>query len=231
MKEEKLRRLRSRQKPTLLEFCQRTLAFDLDSWQSDHLIPQLERLHTERGLRMLIHGPQQLGKSIIVSRRFPAWAMGMDPKRRLILSGFGITHATDSFGEPTRNLMQSELYAEMFPDPGTRIPTVCSAESFTTAARHKLNDGQASVTCLGISTAWIGKGLAPGDILIVDDPYASAEDARSIAINDRTWRWWTQDVKDRIHPEANVVIMFHRYHQADLAGRLMEKDGYTTLGR
>lgn len=150
--------------------------------------------------------------------------MGVNPLARIILAGYNVTHATDQFAEPVRNIMQGEQYKELFPN--TRIPEPCSAEAFSTTARAALNDGQDSLTAVGLLSGFTGKGIGPGDILIVDDPYASPEDARSPVINDKVWRWWQETVSVRVHPDANVLVMFHRYHDNDLAGRLLMQGGW-----
>jgi hypothetical protein len=216
--QELVRRARLRRPPpTFQEFLSATVEFEPHKWQTDHLCPILESLVYEKGKRFLVHGPPQYGKSILVSKRFPAWALGVNPKLRIILAGYNVTHAT-GFGEVIRDVMHGPVYREMFPSPDCQIPSVCSAEEFSTRARAGLNDGQASLTCVGLLTGFTGKGA---DILIIDDPYASPDDALSEAVNNRVWRWWDELAKVRITDETNVLVMFHRYHEDDLAGRLM----------
>ena len=214
--------------PTFLEFLENTLSFQLHSWQSEYLVPLLESLVEKRGQRILVHAPPQFGKSILCSKRFPAWALGTDPHRRIILAGYNVTHSTTQFAEPVRDLMLSAEFAEMFKDSDCRIPARCSAEGFSTAARRNLKDGQDSLTAVGLLSGFTGKGLGPGDILIIDDPYASPDDARSAAVNERVWRWWTELVSVRVHPEANVLVMYHRYHDDDFGGRLLRLGGWTS---
>lgn len=209
---------------SLADFVEKTVAFTLHDWQRNYLCPILERLKDERGVRLLVHGPPQLGKSIILSKRFPAWLLGHDPLKRLILSAYNKDVSVGQFGEANRNLMRSSEYARIFPH--TQIPAVCSSSEFSTLQKLSEYDGQDSITCLGIQTGFTGKGTKPGDVIIVDDPYASVEDSRSTAINEKTWRFFTEGVFQRLHPEANAVVMFHRYRLDDVAGRLIEKGGW-----
>lgn len=196
--------------------------FELHDWQKFYLCKTLQRLVTETGVRMLVHAPPQFGKSICTSKRFPAWALGINPLTRIILAGYNVEHSTTQFAEPVRDLMMSDLYAEIFPDPLTRIAEPSTVGAFSTIARAELNDGQDSVTAVGLLSGFTGKGLGPGDILIIDDPYASVEAANSKTINEKVWRWWHDLVEPRLHPLANVLVMFHRYHEDDLAGRLLQ---------
>lgn len=206
--------------PPLAEFVEQTVQFKLHDWQRNHLCPLLERFKTERGIRLLIHGPPQFGKSIIMSKRFPAWLLANDPMRRIVMAGYNVEHARDQFAEQVRNLMQSDDFRHRYPQAS--IPTTCSAAAFSTSARAALNDGQDSIVAVGLLSGFTGKGVAPGDALLLDDPYASPDDAKSETINDRVWRFWDDNAKNRVHPEANVAVLFHRYHEADLAGRLLE---------
>ena len=134
-------------------------------------------------------------------------------------AAYNTTHAITQFAEPVRNLMQSDDYAEWFPDAALKGQH--SAEAFSTSARAALNDGQDSLMAVGLLSGFTGKGLGPGDVLLIDDPYASPDEARSEAVNERVWRFWTETADVRVDPRANVVVMFHRYHEDDLAGRLL----------
>ena len=229
--------------PSFEQFLERTIGFELHEWQKRHLVPLLESLveaqrpstegrkpNTEHrtpraGRRILVHAPPQYGKSILVSKRFPAWALGINPKLRIVLAGYNVGHAS-SFCEVNRDIMNSQDFKEMFPLAGSRIKETASRERFFTAARARLKDGQPSLTAVGLLTGFTGKGA---DILIIDDPYASPDDARSPAINDRVWRWWNQLAKVRINDRTHVLVMFHRYHEDDLAARLMAQNKWEYL--
>ena len=207
---------------TFTEFCERTLNFKLHDWQKI-VTERLGRLKDERGARIVMHGPPQYGKSVITSQRLPAYLLGTNPLRRVGLACYNITHAS-GFGDVVKALMQSPEYDELFPAVG--MPKVASGESFVLPARKALNDGTYSWVAMGLLTGFVGKGFGPGDCIIIDDPYASPDDAVSEAINERVWRWWAQTAKVRIDPLANVVVFFHRYHEDDFAGRLLAEGGW-----
>jgi predicted phage terminase large subunit-like protein len=117
--------------------------------------------------------------------------------------------------------MQSQEFVEMFPNPGLRLPTVASTEEWSTAARRSLRDGQPSFKALGLATGFVGQGV---DTLIIDDPYASPQDAYSPIVNATTHGFWSDTAKPRLNDDTNVVVMFHRYTETDLAGWLMESE-------
>jgi predicted phage terminase large subunit-like protein len=117
--------------------------------------------------------------------------------------------------------MQSGEYAAMFPSPKLRLPAVASTEEWSTSARRSLQDGQPSFKALGLATGFVGQGV---DTLIIDDPYASPQDAYSPIVNASTHGFWSDTAKPRLNDDTNVVVMFHRYTETDLAGWLMETE-------
>jgi len=122
--------------------------------------------------------------------------------------------------------MQDPSYTEWF-GPDRSIPARCSAEEFTTDARRRLRDAQPSFKALGLATGFVGQGA---DLLIIDDPYASPQDAMSEVVRESTWAFWDESARVRLTEQTNVVVMFHRYHGDDLAGRLFEREGVIEEG-
>jgi hypothetical protein len=82
--------------------------------------------------------------------------------------------------------------------------------------RLELNDAQPSFIAMGLTANFVGSGA---DTLLQDDPYASAEQARSETIRDSTWRFQVETAKPRLREYSNNFIMFHRYHNDDQGGR------------
>lgn len=201
------------------DFAQSTLAFPLHPWQQLYC-DILERLRTETGLRILVHGPPQYGKTILTSQRAPAYLLGHDPLRRIGVACYNETHATNQTAV-VRDLMASDEYRAWF--PASAVSKEVSAKEFSTPGRAALRDGQVSLKALGLLSGFTGRGLTD---LFVDDPYASADAARSPAISGAVWRWWTQTAKPRLMPATNVVVMFHRYNDSDLAAQLEKEGGW-----
>jgi hypothetical protein len=200
------------------DYVELTTNLKLHEWQQKHLCPRLERLATERGARILIHGPPQFGKSIVLTKRFPAWQLGKNPDRRVVVAAYNVTHATSLTGV-VRDTMRSPAHLLTFPDPRGHVVEPSSEGEFFTTLRKSRNDSQPSMRAVGLLSGFTGTGA---DDLLVDDPYASPDDARSEAINERVWRWWKELASVRVNDDTNVVVMFHRYHETDIAGRLME---------
>lgn len=208
--------------PSFAEFWQSTVSYPLHEWQRDYLAPILQRTADERGLRLAIHGPPGYGKSDPISKRLPAYLFGVRPDARVYIACYNETHAT-SFGEVLRDLLASSQYQEIFPNPESRLATPAGGGRFFTEGRKRHADAQPSFMAMGLQSGFTGKHLKQGDLLIIDDPYKSPDEADSDLINEKVWRWWTDLASNRVDPDANVILMFHRYHDTDMGARAIER--------
>lgn len=59
------------------------------------------------------------------------------------------------------------------------------------------------------------------DLAVIDDPVRSREDADSEIIRNKTWDWYKSDLYTRLKPGGRVVLIQTRWHEDDLAGRLL----------
>jgi predicted phage terminase large subunit-like protein len=201
------------------EFATRTMASPLHPWQ-EVLCTILERMRYEKGLRILLHAPPQVGKSILVSQRLPAYLIGENPNIRVGLACYNETHSTN-FGAVIRDICASPEYAQMY--PASVVSKSESAKEFSTGPRAAVRDAQPSFKAMGLLSGFVGRGV---DSLIIDDPYKSAADAQSAAVNGAVKRWWSQTCRPRINDSTNVLVMFHRYHNDDIGAELLREGGW-----
>ena len=209
----------------LADYVEATSRLTLHRWQREALCPRLDELGKGRGKRYVVGAPPQYGKSILLTKRLPAKLLGNDPLLRIGITAYNATHAT-RLTKATRHALLSPEHRRIFPDPEGWIPTSCAAEEYSTFARQRLNEAQPSVAAYGLNSGFTGNGV---DVLLVDDPYGSPDDAFSHAINEATWRWWDELAAPRLNEGTDVVCMFHRYHPTDLAGRLLATGEWESL--
>jgi predicted phage terminase large subunit-like protein len=70
-------------------------------------------------------------------------------------------------------------------------------------------------------------GVLVHNCLIIDDPIKDRKEADSALIRQNIWDWWTDAASTRLAPGAPVVLILTRWHEDDLAGRLMAaEDGH-----
>lgn len=213
------RRTTARGSDDLAAYVEATTAITLEPWQR-LITDRLQRLVGETGQRILIHGPPQFGKSVLISQRFPAWALGRAPLLRIRTACYNVSHAARFSG------VCLDLLRETAPTPDARPHAIASREEWSTPARTALRDANPSMKALGLGTGFTGLGV---DVLIVDDPYKNAQDARSPAVNVMLRDWWQNVVVPRLNPAANVVVMFHRWWEGDFAGWLIDRGGWEIM--
>ncbi len=92
------------------------------------------------------------------------------------------------------------------------------AEDSRAANRWNTSSGGTYVAA-GVGTAVTGRGA---DILLIDDPVKDREEADSEIRRNRVWEWYTSTAYTRLAPGGAVVLIQTRWHEDDLAGRLLE---------
>lgn len=65
----------------------------------------------------------------------------------------------------------------------------------------------------------------PMDLGIIDDPITSRAQAESLNRRDAVWDWYSSVWSQRKSPTYREVLVMTRWHEDDLAGRLLARDG------
>lgn len=163
--------------------------------------------------RLMIFMPPRHGKSELASKRFPAWCLGRDPLRQIIAASYNSDLAND-FGRNVRNIVAEPEFGQVFPG-------VSLAPDSQAANRMNTNRGGAYVAA-GVGTAVTGRGA---HIALIDDPFKDREEADSERRRDLVWDWYRSTLYTRLMPGGAVVVILTRWHEDDLAGRLLEQEG------
>jgi hypothetical protein len=71
---------------------------------------------------------------------------------------------------------------------------------------------------LGIGGSVLGRG---GDVILIDDPFGSMQEAQSELERKNVWDWYTGTAYNRLMPGGAIVVINHRMHEDDLCGRLL----------
>jgi len=120
------------------------------------------------------------------------------------------------FGREIRSVVEHPDTALAFPD--FRLsPKFTAAESWRTEAGGIYN-------AVGLQGTTSGR---PANLLVVDDPIKSREDAESMRQRNKTWSYYTSALATRLQPThdnrpAKQLIILTRWNLDDLAGRLMD---------
>jgi predicted phage terminase large subunit-like protein len=170
---------------------------------------KLDRVARGELKRLIVNMPPRHTKSEFASHLFPAYFMGRNPKAKLIQT----THTGElsiRFGRKTKNLLESDEYAEIF--PGVRLAADSKA-----AGRWESNHG-GEYFAAGVGGAITGRGA---DLLIIDDPH-SEQDALSPTVLDGHYEWYTSGPRQRLQPGGAIVLVMTRWSIKDLTSRLLQ---------
>lgn len=157
---------------------------------------------------LIIEEPPRHGKSELCSHYFPAWYLGAFPDERVVLCSYEADFAA-TWGRKARNTL--ERYG---PD---LFNTVVNRRS-SAADRWEIENYAGGMITAGVGGAITGRGA---DVLIIDDPVKNAQEANSKVIRDRTWEWYQSTARTRLEPNGVILLIMTRWHEDDLAGRLI----------
>lgn len=171
------------------------------------------RLPTQ-GLMLFV--PPQNGKSLCVSKSFPAWMLGRDPSLRIV----GCSYSADlaqQFSRAVQRTIESDEYKSIFPD--TQLPS--GGRGYQRNVDYFDVVGGGFYKAVGVGGSLTG---TPADLGIIDDPVKDAMEAYSKTYRDRVWNWYTDVFLTRLHNHSKQLLIMTRWHEDDLAGRLLSTE-------
>lgn len=201
-----------RARQSLLAFTEYTNPFYQRAAHHQMIAAKLEAVERGDIDRLMIFMPPRHGKSELASKRFPAWCLGRDPKRQIIAASYNSDLAND-FGRNVRNLVAEPEFGQVFPG-------VTLAADSQAANRMNTNKGGTYVAA-GVGTAVTGRGA---HIALIDDPFKDREEADSERRRELVWDWYRSTLYTRLMPGGAIVLIQTRWHEDDLAGRLLEQE-------
>ncbi|MBV8474090.1 MAG: terminase family protein [Hyphomicrobiales bacterium] len=172
------------------------------------LIAELEAIERGDDDILLIEMPPGSAKSTYVNFLFPAWCLARRQEWNVLTCSHS-SELSERWGRRTRNLIGSA---------GSTLGCYLAGDS--SAAYRWATTGGGEYYAVGVGVGIMG---FRGDLGIIDDPFGSREDAESKRIRDRIWEWYVNDFSSRLKPGARRVIMHQRFHEDDLAGRLIDQ--------
>lgn len=148
--------------------------------------------------RLIVNlGPRHT-KSQFASYLLPAWYLGKFPHHQVIQASHTAELAV-GFGRQVRNLVDSEIYKEIFPH-------VQLQSDSKAAGRWDTNFG-GKYYAVGVSGALAGRG---SNLLVIDDPHSEAEATTGMynpEVYDKVYEWYTSGPRQRLQPNGAIVIV------------------------
>ena len=170
--------------------------------------------------RLMLFAPPRHGKSEIVSRKFPAYALGRYPDLSIMATSYG-ADLSSRINRDVQRLIDEPGYQTLFPEtwlagtPGRSSPgTWARNNDIFEVVGHK-----GSYRSAGVGGGITGMG---GEILLIDDPIKDAKEASSAVTRELIWDWYRQTFYTRRAPGAGIALIATRWHIDDLPGRLID---------
>jgi hypothetical protein len=164
----------------------------LPNWHIRAIAHQLERIRRGEITRLIINLPPRYLKSITVSVAFPAFLLGLAPRRRIITISYGdelsAKHSSDF-----RSVVNSLWYQRAFPE--MRIARNTEGELVTTKRGFRRTTS--------VSGTLTGLG---GDLIILDDPQKPI-DAQSETRRNSVNQWVANTLMSRLDNKQTSPLL------------------------
>ena len=169
------------------------------------LLTQLE--NPSSGLnRLCVSLPPRFGKTTLCSQLFPAWAIGRDSRRSVILANHSSELAT-GFSRKCKQHVES---------PAWPFPRIEMSEDSRATHRWNVSPGGGGLFSVGIGSGLTGVGM---DLGIVDDPI---NDGLSEVEREQAWAWFREVFFPRQNANAKLLVVSARLAVTDIPGLLAE---------
>ena len=136
--------------------------------------------------------------------------MGQKPETKIIQA----THTAElavGFGRKVKNLIDSEVYRDVFPE-------LALAKDAKASGRWSTDMG-GEYYAVGVGGALAGRGA---NLCIIDDP-VSEQDALSPTALDNIYEWYTSGPRQRLQPGGSIIIVMTRWSIRDLTAKVLQK--------
>ena len=192
-------------------------------WFHELIADRCQQLFEGKFQRLMIFVPPQHGKSEIVSRNFPAWALGRDPDMKIA----GCSYSSDlarQFSRSIQRVIDSQEYFDIFPSTtlnASNLRANTKGGYLRNIDSFEIVEHKGFYKAVGVCGPLTG---TPVDLAIIDDPVKDAIEAYSQTYRDRVWEWYVNVLLTRLHNGSRQILIMTRWHEDDLAGRLLKKE-------
>ena len=153
--------------------------------------------------------PPGSAKSTYGSILFPPWYLA-GASHKSIIAASHTAELAERWGRKVRNIVEEDAAVLGYGLAGEN----------RAAGRWETSAG-GEYFAAGVGGSITGRRA---DLAIIDDPVRSREDADSETIRDKQWDWYNFDLVTRLKPDAAVILIMTRWHEDDLAGRILQAE-------
>ena len=176
------------------------------TWDWPHqlfIYEALERVTNGETKRLMIFMPPRHTKTETVTVRYSAYRLEREPTMNIILGSYN-QHLANRFSRKIKRVIED------------RIPL----SKDRNAVEEWETEAGGGLRAVGVGGGITGFG---GNLIMIDDPVKSREEADSEIFRNKCWDWFNDDLYTRLEPGASMVLTMTRWHEDDLAGRLIRE--------
>ena len=172
--------------------------------------------------KLIVQAPPQSGKSQGSSRFLPSDMLGINPDLKIGILSYASNIATD-FNRDCQRIIDTPEYRAVFPDTtlnGSNVVTI--ADSYLrNSSVFEIVGHRGGLRAVGRGGALTSKTL---DVAIMDDLFKDSQEGNSPVIRESAWNWYTKVVRTRLHNDSQELIVFTRWHEDDIIGRVLARE-------
>ncbi|MBP7377490.1 MAG: terminase family protein [Pyrinomonadaceae bacterium] len=186
-----------------------------------HIYKRLASVTAGETKRLMIFMPPRHGKSEMVTIRYTAWRLLRDQRLNVILGSYN-QRLADKFSRKIKRIVAQSASFSLFSatdEAGGKSKRQAKACTLNTASEWETRGGGV-VRSVGVGGGIAGFGAG---LVVIDDPVRNRADAESEVFRSRVWDWFNDDIYTRLEPDAAIILIQTRWHEDDLAGRLLKE--------
>lgn len=203
--------IKQRAREDLLSFCVYSDKFFEINKHHEIIADALQRFMEWKVKKLILQTPPRSWKSRLICEAI-AWAFWNIQNTDIIYTWHSIS-LLESFSRNIRDRVNSPEYKSIFND-------TVKGDNGAVWSWAMTNNNQ-----LMIYWVWWGITGKGGNRLIIDDPYATRQDAESDTIRKRVEEWYDSTFLSRRHnSEAWICLIMQRWREDDLVWYILEKE-------
>lgn len=175
-----------------------------------------EDLANRRYQRLIISCPPRSGKSMLATM-FIAWLLGRDQQTQHIVASYG-KELSNKFYKETLSMLKTPAFRRIFPEwkgfsPDSKYDMIGGGYILPTSVGGVLTGFTAGTT--NMDSPGVGS-------MVIDDPLKSSDSKQALETLES---WWQEQASTRRTNHWCQLVIATRFHERDLHGVLMDKDG------
>lgn len=191
------------------------------NWHHRLIADKIDKFITGDSKRLMLFVPPQHGKSEIASRMMPAYCLGRYPNTKIAACSYSIDLAR-AFNRDVQRLIDTKEYRDVFPNTllnSKRVASDSRGVWVRNTEEFEVVNHKGNYKAVGIMGGLSGRAV---DLAIIDDPVKDRQEANSVTYRNRVWDWYLNVLEARLHNDSKVILIMTRWHEDDLAGRLLK---------